>query len=41
MSGTSMPADDAGDFLFLTSDPFEVEFWVTGKEVDNHDDFYG
>ena len=28
MSGTS-------DFRLRTSDPFEVEYWVTGKEVGN------
>jgi len=29
MSGTS-------DFRLRTSDVFEVEYWVTGKEADNH-----
>ena len=29
MSGTS-------DFRLPTSNKFEVEYWVTGKEADNH-----
>ncbi|WP_194777182.1 hypothetical protein [Pararhodonellum marinum] len=40
MSGTSLSDDrracptTAGDFRLRTSDPFEEEYWVTGKEAD-------